>query len=181
VFKKQTVKAVDLIYGEDVMKLYLCEKPSQGRDVAVELNATKRADGYLMNADGSIVITSGIGHLVEQFHPEQYDAALKKWLFETLPIIPNQWNVGPKKETAKQYKIVLGFIKKASTVIISMDADREGEMIARELLELANFRGKIQRCWLTALDPENIRKALTTLKNNQKTESLPGDNSSLQH
>jgi DNA topoisomerase len=75
----------------------------------------------------------------------------------------------------------LGFIKKASTVIISMDADREGEMIARELLELANFRGKIQRCWLTALAPENIRKALTTLKNNQKTESLPGDNSSLQH
>ena len=77
-FKKQTVKAVDLIYGEDVMKLYLCEKPSQGRDVAVELNATKRADGYLMNADGSIVINSGIVHLVEQFHPEQYDAALKK-------------------------------------------------------------------------------------------------------
>ncbi|WP_419852287.1 DNA topoisomerase III [Actinobacillus pleuropneumoniae] len=154
------------------MKLYLCEKPSQGRDVATELNATKRADGYLMNADGSIVVTWGIGHLVEQFHPEQYDAALKKWSFETLPIIPNQWNVGPKKETAKQYKIVLGLIKKASTVIISTDADREGEMIARELLELANFRGKIQRCWLTALDPENIRKALTTLKNNQETESL---------
>ena len=55
-----------------------------------------------------------------------------------------------------------------------MDADREGEMIARELLELANFRGKIQRCWLTALDPENIRKALTnSQKIIKKTESLP--------
>lgn len=53
-----------------------------------------------------------------------------------------------------------------------MDADREGEIIARELLELASFRGKIQRYWLTALDPKNIRKALTTLKNNQETESL---------
>ena len=70
-FKKQTVKAVDLIYGEDVMKLYLCEKPSQGRDVAVELNATKRADGYfLMNADGSIVVTWGIGHLVGRLKTE---------------------------------------------------------------------------------------------------------------
>ncbi|MDP8189090.1 DNA topoisomerase III [Pasteurella skyensis] len=154
------------------MKLFLCEKPSQGRDVATELKATKRGDGFLMTPDGSVVVTWGIGHLVEQFSPEQYDPELKKWRLETLPIIPNKWGVSPKKETSKQYKIVISLIKKASTVIISTDADREGEMIARELLELANYNKAIQRCWLTALDPENIRKALSTLKPNEETESL---------
>lgn len=154
------------------MKLFLCEKPSQWRDIANELGATVKSDGYLARSDNSIIVTWGFGHLVEQFSPEQYDPALKKWTIEALPIIPPKWQVAPKKEGIKQYKIVIGLIKKATTVIISTDADREGEMIARELLEVAGFRGQILRLWLSALDSASIQKALSSLKPGSETESL---------
>lgn len=75
------------------MKLFLCEKPSQGRDIAKVLGATQKGEGYLSTADGTIVVTWARGHLVEHFSPEQYDPALKAWRLDTLPIIPSQWQV----------------------------------------------------------------------------------------
>ncbi|HDL5147143.1 TPA: DNA topoisomerase III, partial [Mannheimia haemolytica] len=118
------------------------------------------------------IVTWGFGHLVEQYQPEDYDEVWKRWAFETLPIIPAQWKMAPKKESKKQYNVVIGLIKKASLVVIATDADREGEMIARELLDLAGYRGQIQRCWLSALDDASIRKALQTLKSGKETEAL---------
>ncbi|MDO9657432.1 DNA topoisomerase III [Glaesserella parasuis] len=154
------------------MKLYLCEKPSQGRDLANVLGATVNGDGLLTTQDKSIVVTWGFGHLVELYQPENYDEAWKRWSFETLPIIPVQWKMSAKKESKKQFNVVIGLIKKASSVVIATDADREGEMIARELLDLAGYRGQIQRCWLSALDDASIRKALQSLKLGKETESL---------
>ncbi|GAB1672350.1 DNA topoisomerase III [Mannheimia haemolytica] len=154
------------------MKLFICEKPSQARDLSAVLKATDKGDGVLWTSDKAIGVTWGFGHLVEQFQPEDYDPAFKRWSFEALPIIPNRWQVAPKKEAKKQYNIVMGLIKKASSVVIATDADREGEMIARELLDLANYRGSIQRCWLSALDEPSIRKALQTLKPGKETEAL---------
>lgn len=154
------------------MKLFICEKPSQAQDIARELQAIKRHDGYLSNDAGSIAVTWAFGHLVEQFSPEKYQPEWKTWALETLPIIPQRWEVGPKKESAKQFKIVQQLIKKASQIVISTDADREGEMIARELLDLANYRGPIQRCWLSALDSESIQNALRHLKPGSETETL---------
>lgn len=154
------------------MKLFICEKPLQARDLATILNATTKGDGVLWTADKSIGVTWGFGHLVEQFQPEDYDPAFKRWALETLPIIPSSWRVAPKKEFKKQYNVVIGLIKKAHSIVIATDADREGEMIARELLDLANYRGVIQRCWLSALDEPSIRKALQSLKQGKETEAL---------
>lgn len=154
------------------MKLFLCEKPSQGQDIGKILGASKRNDGYLSNPNNSICVTWGFGHLVEQYRPEDYDAAYKKWSFETLPIIPKRWAVAAKKESKKQYNTVMKLIKQAKSLVIATDADREGEMIARELLDLAEYRGPIQRLWLSALDEASIRKALSSLKNNQETLPL---------
>lgn len=154
------------------MKLFLCEKPSQGNDIAKVLGASTRGDGCLFTSDKQICVTWGIGHLVEQFQPEEYDPAFKRWSFETLPIIPGQWKLSPKKETKKQYNVVMSLIKKANSVIISTDADREGEMIARELLDIAGFKGQVLRLWLSALDDASIRKALSSLKSGKETESL---------
>ncbi|XYU82016.1 hypothetical protein ACTG5S_01630 [Pasteurella multocida] len=75
------------------MQLFLCEKPSQGRDIAKVLGATQKGEGYLSTVDGTIIVTWARGHLVEQFSPEQYDPALKTWRLDTLPIIPSQWQV----------------------------------------------------------------------------------------
>ena len=154
------------------MKLFLCEKPSQGNDIAKVLGATKRGEGCLSTPDGQLTVTWGIGHLVEQFNPEEYDPAFKKWAFETLPIIPGKWGLSPKKETKKQFNVVMKLIKQAKLVVIATDIDREGETIARELLDLAGFRGQIKRLWLSALDDTSIRKALGALKNNEETLPL---------
>ena len=155
-----------------IMKLFLCEKPSQGNDIAKVLGATTRGDGCLSTPDGQTFVTWGVGHLVEQFNPEDYDPAFKRWAFETLPIIPSQWGLSPKKTTKKQYGIVMKLIKQAQLMVIATDIDREGETIARELLELAKYRGQIKRLWLSALDDASIRKALGALKNNDETLPL---------
>ncbi|WIM80777.1 toprim domain-containing protein [Gallibacterium anatis] len=101
------------------MKLFLCEKPSQGRDIAKVLGATQKGEGYLSTADGTIVVTWARGHLVEQFSPEQYDPALKAWRLDTLPIIPSQWQVSPKPDAKKEYKTVMTLLKKARTVLMN--------------------------------------------------------------
>lgn len=152
------------------MKLFLCEKPSQGRDIAKVLGATQRGDGCLTGKD--IAVTWGFGHLMEMESPEGYDEKYKKWTLTDLPIIPEQWKIAVKPATKKQFTIIQKLLKKASSVVIATDADREGEMIAREILEACKFRGPVSRLWLSALDDASIRKALASLKPGEATESL---------
>ncbi|EJX0633917.1 DNA topoisomerase III [Salmonella enterica] len=152
------------------MKLFLCEKPSQGRDIAKVLGATQRGDGCLTG--NGITVTWGFGHLLETESPEGYDDRYKKWTLTDLPIIPEQWKQVVKPATKKQFTIIQKLLKKASSVVIATDADREGEMIAREILDACKFRGPVLRLWLSALDDASIRKALASLKSGAETESL---------
>lgn len=152
------------------MRLFLCEKPSQGRDIARVLGATRRGDGCLIGADS--IVTWCIGHLLETAPPEAYDAQYKSWSLDHLPIIPVQWRVEVKPKTAAQFKIIKRLLSEASSVVIATDADREGEMIARELLELYQYRGPVQRLWLSALNEASIRKALSSLKSGHETFPL---------
>ncbi|MGR3808162.1 DNA topoisomerase III [Pasteurella testudinis] len=154
------------------MKLFLCEKPSQGRDIGKFIGATQRCDGLLTSADKQTIVTWGIGHLLEQADPHDYDEAYKRWSIDDLPIVPTQWQMKIKPDTSKQCKIVLGLIKKASHIVIATDPDREGEVIARELLDAANYRGTLQRLWLSALDDGSIKKALSSLKSDAETRPL---------
>ncbi|ENX5982161.1 toprim domain-containing protein [Salmonella sp. ZASA478] len=141
------------------MQLYLCEKPSQARDIARVLNATARRDGYLSGA--GLTVTWCFGHLLEMAAPEDYDPTLKQWRAERLPIIPQQWRLNVRPEARKQLRIIDALLKQANAVVIATDADREGETIAREVLALCRWRGPIQRLWLSALDETSIRQALT--------------------
>ncbi|MDN8600292.1 DNA topoisomerase III [Citrobacter sp. S2-9] len=152
------------------MKLFLCEKPSQGRDIAKVLGATQRGEGCLTG--NNVVVTWGFGHLMEMEAPESYDEKYKKWRLEDLPVIPEQWKMAVKPATKKQFMIIQKLLKKASTVVIATDADREGEMIAREILDACKFRGPVSRLWLSALDEVSIRKALALLKPGEETEPL---------
>lgn len=152
------------------MKLFLCEKPSQGRDIARILGAKQRSDGCLIG--NGVTVTWGFGHLMEQESPEDYDIKYKKWTLDNLPIIPQQWKVVVKPATKKQFTIIQKLLKKASSVVIATDSDREGEMIAREILESCKYRGAVSRLWLSALDDASIRKALVSLKPGEETESL---------
>jgi len=151
------------------MRLFLCEKPSQGKDIGRILGATQRGEGCL-NGSG-VTVTWCIGHLVEAAAPEVYDAALKRWSMEQLPIIPQQWRVEVKPKTATQFKVVKQLLAKATQLVIATDADREGEMIAREIIDLCGYRGPIQRLWLSALNDASIRTALGKLR--PSAETLP--------
>ena len=151
------------------MRLFLCEKPSQGKDIGRILGATQRGEGCL-NGSG-VTVTWCIGHLVEAAAPEVYDAALKRWSLEQLPIIPQQWRVEVKPQTATQFKVVKALLAKATQLVIATDADREGELIAREIIDLCGYRGPIERLWLSALNDASIRTALAKLR--PSAETLP--------
>lgn len=152
------------------MQLYLCEKPSQARDIARVLGVSRKGDGCLQGSDTTV--TWCFGHLLEMLAPDGYDPAYKRWQLETLPIIPEQWKLGVRKEARKQYNIIRQLLQNASSVVIATDADREGETIAREVLQLCQWRGPVTRLWLSALDDASIRKALANVLPGSKTEAL---------
>ncbi|MGN8346237.1 DNA topoisomerase III [Pseudomonas sp. SMV71] len=152
------------------MRLYLCEKPSQAKDIAAVLGATRRGDGCWLGAN--VTVTWCIGHLLETAPPDAYDARYKRWVLADLPIVPAQWKMTVKPKTASQYKAVKRLLGEARELVIATDADREGEMIARELVEHCRYRGPIQRLWLSALDEASIRKALAALKPGAETFNL---------
>lgn len=130
------------------MKLFLCEKPSQARDIAKALGATTtRGDGYL--SGNGIIVTWAYGHLLEMAEPEYYDKKYKKWALDNLPIIPLQWAMAAKPATRKQFQVIKKLLKKAASVVIATDADREGEMIAREILEACDWNKPVSRLWLS--------------------------------
>ncbi|MFU2067502.1 DNA topoisomerase III [Bordetella hinzii] len=152
------------------MRVFLCEKPSQGKDIARVLGAGQRGNGCYSGA--GVVVTWCIGHLVEAVPPEGYGEQYKRWALEQLPILPERWRVEPKAATVAQFKVVQQLVAKAGELVIATDADREGEMIAREIIDLCGYRGPIQRLWLSALNDASIRKALSTLKPSAETMPL---------
>ncbi|NWE70629.1 DNA topoisomerase III [Pseudomonas gingeri] len=152
------------------MRLFLCEKPSQAKDIAAVLGATRRGDGCWVGQNATV--TWCIGHLLETAPPDAYDARYKRWVLADLPIVPEKWKMQVKPKTASQYKAVKRLLGEARELVIATDADREGEMIARELVEHCRYRGPIQRLWLSALDDASIRKALAALKPGGETFTL---------
>uniref|UniRef100_UPI002896A4A4 DNA topoisomerase n=1 Tax=Stutzerimonas nitrititolerans TaxID=2482751 RepID=UPI002896A4A4 len=152
------------------MRLFLCEKPSQAKDIAKVLGANRRGDGCWLGP--GVTVTWCIGHLLETAPPDAYDARYKRWVLGDLPIVPERWKMLVKPKTASQFKAVKRLLLEASELVIATDADREGEMIARELVEHCRYRGPIQRLWLSALDDASIRKALAALKPGAETFSL---------
>ncbi|WP_370559792.1 DNA topoisomerase III (plasmid) [Edwardsiella tarda] len=153
------------------MDLYICEKPSQAKDLAEVLNARQRGEGFLHDG-GNTVITWAVGHLLELFMPEDYDEKFKSWSLETLPITPTTWMYNVRKNSIKQYKAIEHLVKKAKTIYISTDYDREGESIARSLLDRFHYAGPIRRVCLRALDEASIRKALAQIKDGSETLPL---------
>ncbi|KJH83076.1 DNA topoisomerase III [Stutzerimonas stutzeri] len=152
------------------MRLFLCEKPSQAKDIAQVLGATRRGNGCWVGA--GVTVTWCIGHLLETAPPDSYDARYKRWALADLPIVPERWKMLVKPKTASQYKAVKRLLGEAQELVIATDADREGEMIARELVEHCRYRGPVQRLWLSALDDASIRKALGALRAGADTFNL---------
>ncbi len=150
--------------------LYLCEKPSQARDIAQVVGATSKREGYLEGPQCRV--TWCLGHLLEMVMPEAYRPEWKTWQLETLPILPAQWQLAVRQPVAKQFAVIKRLLPQAREVIVATDADREGETIGREVLTQCDYRGRVSRLWLSALDETSIRKALNAIRPGQQTEPL---------
>jgi len=151
------------------MRLFLCEKPSQAKDIAKVLGATRRANGYLEG--NGVTVTWCIGHLLETAAPEAYGEQYKRWELNTLPILPQVWQVQVKPPLSQQFQVVKKLLSQTKELVIATDADREGEMIARELIDYCGYKGPVLRLWLSALNDASIKKALAELK--PGSETLP--------
>ncbi|MGN1392646.1 MAG: DNA topoisomerase III [Succinivibrionaceae bacterium] len=152
--------------------LYICEKPSQGRDLAKNLHLSNKQEGFITNTTGTISVTWCMGHLLELYLPDDYNDLYKKWDIRNLPIIPDKWKYHIKKNCKKQLDTITKLIKEAELVTIATDYDREGEAIARSIIERAKYNGPIQRLCLTALDDQSIQKALNNIKDGSATINM---------
>ncbi|MZG45184.1 DNA topoisomerase III [Dickeya dianthicola] len=152
------------------MRLFLCEKPSQARDIARFLGVTQKGQGFL--SGGGTVVTWAFGHLLELAPPEAYGEQYGSWKMDVLPILPTDWKMVVKHSSAEQFGVVKRLLKQAAEVVVATDADREGEVLARELLDYCHYTGDVKRLWLSALDDASIRKGLANLLPGEKTVRL---------
>lgn len=153
-------------------KLVLCEKPSVARDVAKALNIPAQGNGYFAGND--FVITFCIGHLVELEEPAAYVAAWKRWSFDTLPMLPDQFRLRPIKNTTRQWQIVRKLLQSRDfySVVNACDAGREGELIFRHCYELAGSSLPIERLWISSLTTQAIRRGFAELRPGRAYDAL---------
>lgn len=142
--------------------LVIAEKPSVGRDIARVLHCSKNIPGALEGE--KYIVTWALGHLVTLADPEEYDKKYSKWDMETLPMMPEKMQLVVIRQTAKQYGLVKKqlFRKDVNQIIIATDAGREGELVARWILEKSECRKPIKRLWISSVTDKAIAKALQT-------------------
>ena len=141
----------------------LCEKPSVARDIARNLGAKNNKNGCLEG--DKYIVTWALGHLVTLQTPDKYKEFSNVSL-ENLPMIPKYMKTEIIKKTFKQYKIIETAVnrKDVNEVIIATDAGREGELVARYILEKANCKKKVKRLWISSATDKAIKDGFKNLK-----------------
>ncbi|MFC0911525.1 DNA topoisomerase III [Pasteurella multocida] len=153
------------------MRLFIAEKPSLARAIADVLpKPHQRGDGFI-KCGADDYVTWCVGHLLEQAEPDAYDPKFKQWRLEHLPIIPEKWQLIPRKDVHKQLKIVEKLIHQADILINAGDPDREGQLLVDEVFSYANLSvdklNQIQRCLISDLNPSAVEKAVNKLQSNR--------------
>lgn len=152
--------------------LVIAEKPSVARDIARVLGCSKKTNSYIEGKD--YVVTWALGHLVTLADPEEYGEQFKTWRLDTLPMLPDQWKLVVIKQTSRQYHAVKEqiFRKDISDIVIATDAGREGELVARWILEKAGNRKPLKRLWISSVTDKAIREGFSHLRPGKDYENL---------
>ena len=152
--------------------LVLAEKPSVARDIARVLKCTKKINGALEGE--RYIVTWALGHLVTLADPEEYDKKYKEWNLEVLPMMPEKMELVVIRQTAKQYQAVKTqlYRKDVGEIIIATDAGREGELVARWILEKAQCRKPIKRLWISSVTDKAIKDGFAHLKDGRSYNRL---------
>ena len=150
----------------------LAEKPSVARDIARVLGCHKKGNGFLEGTQ--YIVTWALGHLVTHADPEQYDNSYKEWKLEDLPILPQPFKLVPIKQSMKQFNAVKAQLNRPDVkeIIIATDAGREGELVARWILEKAKSRKPVKRLWISSVTDQAIQKGFRELKDGKAYEHL---------
>ena len=154
------------------MKLVICEKPSVGTAVAAALGVTGRKDGYIEG--NGYVISWCIGHLVGLAEAAAYGEQYKKWSYDSLPILPQEWQYTVAADKGKQFKILKDLMHRAdvSEVVNACDAGREGELIFRFVYHQAGCKKPFTRLWISSMENEAIRSGFDNLKDGREYDAL---------
>lgn len=152
--------------------LVIAEKPSVARDIARVLHCSQKENGALEGKE--YVVTWALGHLVTLADPEEYDKKYTKWEMNTLPMMPEKMKLVVIRQTAKQYQAVKNqlFRKDIGDIVIATDAGREGELVARWILEKSGCRKPIRRLWISSVTDKAIRDGFHNLKDGKEYDNL---------
>ncbi|MBD7915047.1 DNA topoisomerase III [Clostridium sp. Sa3CUN1] len=152
--------------------LVLAEKPSVGRDIAKVLKSNVNKGAYIEG--NKYVITWALGHLVGLQDPESYDEKYKTWSMETLPMLPKNMKLSVLKKTSKQFYEVKKLLNRndIDEIVIATDAGREGELVARWIIEKAGVRKPIKRLWISSQTDKAILDGFKNLKSGSEYENL---------
>lgn len=146
------------------MKVCIAEKPSVAREIASVLGANTKRDGYFEG--NGYAVTYTFGHLCTLLEPNDYHSYWKSWHLDNLPMLPEKFKTKITKNSGiqKQFKIVKSLFDKASVVINCGDAGQEGELIQRWVIDQAEYKGEVQRLWISSLTTEAIKEGFQKLK-----------------
>lgn len=152
--------------------LVIAEKPSVARDIANVLKCTKKGNGFLEG--DKYIVTWALGHLVTLADPEAYDVKYKTWNLEDLPMLPERMKLVVMKQTGKQYNAVKSQLTRndVNEIIVATDAGREGELVARWIIEKANIKKPIKRLWISSVTDKAIKEGFVNLKPGKNYDNL---------
>ncbi|PRR80372.1 DNA topoisomerase III [Clostridium vincentii] len=152
--------------------LVLAEKPSVGRELAKVLKCTNNKGGYIEG--NNYVVTWALGHLVGLMDPEGYGEVYKTWSLETLPMLPPYMKLSILKKTNAQYNEVKRQILRPDIgeIVIATDAGREGELVARWIIEKVGSKKPLKRLWISSQTTKAILDGFKNLKDARGYENL---------
>ncbi|MTI95282.1 MAG: DNA topoisomerase III [Firmicutes bacterium] len=148
----------------------IAEKASVARDIARALGGFVKQAGYMESPE--YILTAASGHLVTLKEPEDYDARWKRWSLKTLPIVPPEFGLKTIPRQRRQFELIKRLLRGATLAINACDAGREGELIFRQICELAGYQGPVKRLWISSLTTSAIRQGFADLQPGERYDNL---------
>ena len=154
------------------MILVIAEKPSVAQTITAALGAKKKQDGY--TEGNGYLISWCVGHLVQLADAAAYGEQYKKWSYDSLPILPQEWQYAVSADKGKQFKILKELMHRTdiSEVVNACDAGREGELIFRFVYEVAGCKKPMRRLWISSMEESAIKAGFENLKDGRDYDAL---------
>ena len=154
------------------LRLVIAEKPSVAQTIAAELGVKEKKDGYIEGV--GYLISWCVGHLVQLAEAAAYGEQYKKWSFDSLPILPEEWQYAVDPDKGKQFKTLKELMHRAdvSEVVNACDAGREGELIFRFVYEAAGCKKPMRRLWISSMEDGAIKAGFASLKDGRDYDAL---------